>query len=220
MRNRAGLLVAIGLAPFWPAMAQERPPDVPTRDVSVTYQIQGGQPGGGPQTIRMTYKVAGDKMRIDEDHVESTIMDGTTKRTLVLNNEQRTYFQVPYDPQQERGAMPPGLSFSRGGSQTVAGQACTIWRAQEGGNSSTACLTADGVMLSSEQPGEPGGAAQRMVATSVDYSAQPDSLFVPPAGYRRVAPPQMPQGGGPGGPPGGPMQGPPGGPMQGPPGQQ
>jgi hypothetical protein len=218
MRNRAALLVTIGLVPFWPAMAQERPPDVPTRDVSVTYQVQGGQPGGGPQTIRMTYKAAGDKMRIDEDHVESTIMDGSARRTLVLNNQQRIYFQVPYDPEQERGAMPPGLNFSRAGNDTVAGLPCTVWRAQQGSNSSTACLTADGVMLRTEEPG-PGGAAQRMVATSVDYAPQPDGLFVPPAGYRRVQPPAMPQGGGPGGP-GGPQGGPPGGPMQGPPGQQ
>lgn len=214
MRKRAGLLVVIGLAPFWPAAAQDRPPDVPTRDVSVTYQIQGGQPGGGPQTIRMSYKVAGDKMRIDEGQVESTIMDGSAKRTLVLNNQQRTYFQVPFDPQQERGAMPPGLTFTRAGNETVAGQPCTVWRAQEGSNSSTACLTGDGVMLRTEQPG-PGNATQRMTATSVDYSPQSDGLFAPPAGFRRVQPPAMPPGGGQGGP-----GGPPGGPMQGPPGQQ
>jgi hypothetical protein len=213
MLARAGLLVLVGLAPVWPALAQDRPPDLPTRDVSATYRFEGGAPNGAPQTIKMTYKVNGDRMRIDEDHVSYTIMDGSTKHSYMVMVPNKTYMDAPFDPQAERGFMPPGLKFTRVGTDTVAGLPCTVWQAQMGNETSTACITADGVMLRAEQSG-PDNAKQRIVAVSVDYSPQPDSLFVPPAGFRRVQPPPMPPGGMPPGGPGGPP--PPGGP----PGQQ
>lgn len=218
MRVRTGLLALVGLAPIWPAAAQDRPPDVPTRDVTATYRIEGGAPNSGPQTIKMSYKVNGDRMRVDEDHVSYTIMDGTTKHSYMVMLQNRTYMEAPFDPQAERGFIPPGLSFSRVGTDTVAGLPCTIWKAQMENNTSTACITSDGVMLRAEQGGGQGSAAERIVAVSVDYSPQPDSLFVPPAGFRRVQPPP---GGMPGGPQGGPPEGAmPGGPPPGPPGQQ
>lgn len=216
MVMRAALLVLVGLAPVWPVAAQDRPPDVPTRDVSATYRVEGGPPGAGPQTIKMSYKASGDRMRIDEDHVTYTIMDGATRRTYVVNVQERAYFQVPFDPAEERGALPPGTKFTRLGTDTVAGLPCTIWRAQIDSSTSTACITADGVMLRSEQPG-PEGATQKMIATSVDYSPQPDSLFQPPTGYNRVQAPSMGPGEGmpPGGAPGAMPGAPPGGPMPG-----
>lgn len=220
MLARTGLLVLVGLAPVWPAAAQDRPPDVPTRDVTATYRIEGGAPNSGPQTIRMSYKADGDRMRVDEDHVDYTIMDGTTKRSYMVMSQNRTYMEQPFDPQAERGFIPPGLKFSREGTDTVAGLPCTIWKAQMQNNSSTACITSDGVMLRAEQGGGPGGATQRIVAVSVDYSPQPDSLFVPPAGFKRVQPPPGPPGGMQGGPPGGPEGPMQGGPPPGPPGQQ
>lgn len=210
MVKRAGLLVLVALAPVWPALAQDRPPDVPTRDVTATYRVEGGPPGAGPQTIRMSYKVNGDRMRIDEDHVTYTIMDGASRRTYVVNVPEKAYFQVPFDPDQERGALPPGTKFTRMGTDTVAGLPCTIWRAQIDSSTSSACITSDGVMLRSEQPG-PEGAVERLVATSVEYGPPPDSLFQPPAGYTRVQAPPM----GPGGMPGGAGPGAPGGGMPG-----
>jgi hypothetical protein len=225
MLARAGLLVLVGSAPVWPAAAQDRPPDVPTRDVTATYRVEGGAPNSGPQTIKMSYKANGDRMRVDEDHVSYTIMDGTTKRTYMVSTPERSYMEAPFDPQAERGFVPPGLKFSREGTDTVAGLPCTVWKAQMQNNTSTACITADGVMLRAEQGGgAPGEPAQRIVAVSVDYSPQPDSLFVPPAGFRRVQPPPGPPGGMQGGPQGGPPGGPPegampGGPPPGPPQQ-
>lgn len=212
MVMRAGLLVLVGLAPVWPAAAQDRPPDVPTRDVSATYRVEGGPPGAAPETIKMAYKANGDKMRIDEDHVTYTIMDGADRRTFVVNVPEKAYFQVPFNPEEERGALPPGTKFARMGTDTVAGLPCTIWRAQIDSSASTACITADGVMLRSEQPA-PDGSVQKMIATSVEYSPQPDSLFQAPVGYKRVQGPPMspgaavPGGAMPGAPPGGAMPG-------------
>jgi hypothetical protein len=198
MPMRTGLLVLLGLAPIWPALAQQRPLDIPTRSVTATYRLEGGPPGAGPQTMTMWYDREGDKMRIGQDNQGYTVMDGATRRTYVVNIPQHSYFEVPFDPAQ-RNFVPPGMRFTKDGTKTVAGLTCTEWVANVQGHASSACITADGVMLSAEQQG-PGGQTQRIVATSVSYGPQPASLFQPPTGYQRVQPPPMPGPGGPGAP--------------------
>ncbi len=197
---RSGLLLLVGMAPIWPAVAQNRPLDVPTRDVTATYRMEGGPPGAGPQTMTMSYSVNGQKMRIGQDNAGYTIMDGAAGRTYVVSIPQKSYFEVPFD-RAELSFIPPGMTFSRAGTATVAGQRCTVWHTREGSITSSACITADGVMLRAEEPG-PGGQSQKIVATSVNYGPQPASLFQPPAGYKQVQPPAPPPGGMPGQGPG------------------
>lgn len=204
MAKHACLLLLIGLAPIWPAMAQQKPLDVPTRDVTATYRLEGGPPGAGQQTMTMAYQVAGEKMRIGQANQGFTIMDGQARRTYVVNIPQRAYFEVPYDPA-DRSFIPPGMTFTRGGTDTVAGLTCTIWQTREANQTSSACITADGLMLRAEEPG-PNGQTQKIAATSVQYGPPPAGTFRVPAGYKQVQPPpppgEMPPGQMPGAPPG------------------
>ena len=74
----------------------------------------------------------------------------------------------------------------RAGEETIAGLSCTDWQTKDAaGQPTEVCLTPDGVLLQARIGGHTA-----MVAQTVDYAAQPASVFALPAGWPRVAMPQ------------------------------
>ena len=203
MRRALPALLASLLA--LPALAQDRPPLTPARDVSVTYRTTGPGPGAGPGAagpeMRMSWLVAEQKLRVDmPGGMGWSVVDQRAQKMFMVMEQQRVVMEVPM--QGGPGGLtiptqpPDSARFSRGGSATIAGIPCTIWQYQDGPSRGEACLTADGVMLRSS--GTHGGQSGSVEAVAVAFGAQDPARFRVPDGYRAM---QLPGGMVPGRPP-------------------
>lgn len=184
--------VALAIAAL-PALAQSRPLFLPTRDVAVTYQLSGGQ-GQGPQVTHLYFSASLNKLRIDTPgNAGYTVLDkGAGKRLMVMNQE-RSYVALPIDPSQADGfVLNNGMNFVPDGQSNIAGVACEKWRVSSAQTSGSACVAADGVLLSGE--GRSSAGETRLVATDVQYGPQPAYLFEPPQGFQRMDAEQVQQG--------------------------
>ncbi len=187
MRPATGLILAATalLPPLLPAGAEERPPMTPTRDVAVTYRLEG--PGTPPGEMRLSWLNAEQRMRMDlPGGVGWTLIDMKTGRAVMVMEQQRMAMDMP--PEMTGGRAPlqpgPGARFSRGGQETLLGRPCTVWRVEEGASRGEACITPEGVMLRSN--GSSGGQGGALAATAVDFAAQDPARFRVPADYRRM----------------------------------
>ena len=222
------LLLLAGAAlvgPGRPAHAQgtDGPPLMPSRDVSVIYNVQ---PEGAPQPqpVHVYFRGGGGLMRVDgppgPDGASQgqMIMDRTARVMTVVLNGPRIFMQIPeQDEVRSPFVLDASMHFTRTGTGTVAGVACTNWSIVTGKGNAVACVSADGVVLS-ESGVDGQGARGQLVAQTVQYGTLPPSLFVPPPGYQRTAHPENLGAGGNGGPgQGGPNLG---GPVGRPPGME
>lgn len=171
-----------------PALAQEQPPLSPTRDVSVTYRVAAGQ------EMRMSWLVAEQRMRVDMPGGAGwSVVDQNSRTMFMVMDQQRMVMELPM--QGGPGGVsiptrpPDSARFTRGGTATVAGLSCTIWRYVDGTTRGEACLTADGVMLRSS--GTHDGQGGSVEATAVAYGPQDPARFRRPAGYQTM---QLPGG--------------------------
>lgn len=163
-----------------PARAEDRPPIQPTRDVSVTYNVVGGQHGG---TMRMTWDVTGNRMRVDTPGGHGyMIVDRAHRRGTMVMPQQHMYMEIDSNQIPQMGDMPDkDAKFSRGGTETIAGQSCTVWKFEAPDGSGTACLTADGVMLRATAKD-----GQGLQATEVKYGPVAPADFRLPDGYQKM----------------------------------
>jgi hypothetical protein len=202
MSLRHSLLATLLVAAL-PAAAQDRPPLQPTRDVSVTYRFEGAAPGpGGPPVtgeMRLSWLASEQKMRMDPPGNQGwMVTDTRSGATFMVQDQARMVMQLPRDAAMPNPALPPpGMTFTRGGTETLLGQRCTIWTMKGNDGEGEACVTADGVMLRSR--GTAQGQSGGMVATRVDFAPQDPARFQVPQGYQTMQMPGMPGGGAPGG---------------------
>lgn len=172
-----------------PALAQERPSLAPTRDVAITYHFLSQRPGD----LHMSIQASTGLTRVDAFRQHGyVIMDRKAQRMTMVMTDQRIYVEsaVPAG-QQSSPELDPTARFTRHGTDTVAGLACTVWDYTSARASGTACITDDGVLLRSrDSTGQHG-----LEATEVIYAPQPDADFHPPADFTRKDVPQMPQDG-------------------------
>lgn len=174
-------LAAFAALAAGPALAADRPPIIPLRDVDVTYAVTQPAASGPALSQRMRWSVASGLLRVDPPSPGLyMIVDYAGKRMSVVKPADRAVLEV--------SSAAPGLPGAAAGSYTirdaavVAGLACTNWlTADAGGQDTVLCLTADGVMLRASQRGQ-----TLLEATSVDYAPQDPSAFRPPAGFRHV----------------------------------
>ena len=182
----AAALVLVAL----PALAQ--PANMmPTRDVTVTYRMTG-MAGVPPQEMRMAFSPTTGKQRVDPPGgVGWMLIDRKANSAVMVMDAQRMTMAMP---QATVAAMtqevPAGTTFSRKGSATVAGTACTEWDMTAGGGHGTSCITDDGVLLRSLTTA-PNGAAVTMEATQVTYGPVASAQMSVPSGYTTM---QMPTG--------------------------
>jgi hypothetical protein len=203
MRTQALLATAIGLLGM-PALAQERPMMQPTRDVMVEYHVAGGSEGQPrANTVRMYFTDRGSKLRIEPvGQPGYSIMDRSAGRMIIVMAPQRMYMEMPYDAKQVMSFDNKDATFTRRGTDNVAGIRCTVFDGKSQEHSGQVCVSDDGVMLRAKSdPGSPGGSLE---ATSVTYGPQSASLFAPPADFQKMDTSHLPQGMGPPGgrPPG------------------
>jgi hypothetical protein len=172
------------------AMAQDMPPTQPTRDAAVTYKSTGRK---AEHTMLIRYAASG-LMRMEMSGMNGgyAVIDRKAQKATMVMPEQRMYMELASSQIPQPGAMPDkDAKFTRKGSETIAGQSCTIWDYTSSHGTGSGCITADGVML--RATGKDGAGLE---ATNVSYDPQPDSAFVPPAGFHRM---EMPGAGAPGG---------------------
>jgi hypothetical protein len=177
----ATVLVAAALV-AQPALAQDRPPLFPTRDVAVTYRTLGE--AAQLPAITMSWLAAQQLMRSDMPGMGYMIMDQRNQRAFMVVEQARMIMDIPTGQAMAQAGPSPNATFRREGSATVAGHACTIWSYQDGGNQGRACVTAEGVMLRAE--GTSQGRTGGMEATQVAFGPQDPARFQRPQGYQAM----------------------------------
>jgi hypothetical protein len=185
-------LLAAGAA--LPAHAQhpDHPPFMPMRDVSVAYDVKlEGAPSA--QRITVMFSGGGRLMRVDgPDGQGDTILDRDKRLMTIVINSAKVYMEVPErDELRSPFLLDASMKFTRAGSDHVAGLDCTRWSITSPSGNATACVTADGVVLS-EGGVDSQGARGHLTAQRVTYDTIPAASFQPPAGYGRVAHPEGP----------------------------
>lgn len=204
-------LLAIGVvARDADAQSANGPRLMPSRDVTVLYKVQAeGAPQAQP--VKVYFGGGGSLLRIDGpdgpdgDSRGAMILDRTGKVMTVVLHEPKVYMQIPEKEEVRTPfVLDPSMKFTRAGTATVAGLACTQWTITSPKGNATACVTDDGVVLS-EAGVDGAGSRGQLTAQKVSYETEPATLFAPPAGYQRTTqPPNLGQGMGPGPGAGGP----------------
>ena len=183
---------AAGLAAA--ARAQDRPPLLPTRDVSVEYRATAA---GRATTLRVLYSAGTERLRA-EAAGQSTylIIDGRAHTAHVVMDRQHSVLDVPFDTERWRGfILSDRATFARQGTEHILGLTCTDWKVSGPQGNGTACVTDDGVILRGAASGEaPDGhdGTGSIRALSVHYGPQPEDVFAVPSGYRTMAMPSFP----------------------------
>lgn len=194
------LLLACALpAAAWSQDAPDRPPPLPTRDMTLdatldTTDATGAHPPAG---IRIRYNAASHRMRIDtKGRDDYMILDPQGGRTLLVSAAHRAWREQPFRPAAHAMFMlAASYSFARLAQATVAGLPCTTWNLQGATVGGTTCVTDDGVVLrleTADTDGDGDDFKLRVVATRVTYAPQPPGDFDLPAGYRRIGPKKTP----------------------------
>jgi len=198
--RRLALLLGLAAATLaTPALAQDRPPLFPTRDVAVTYRVTGG-----PQPVNemsMSWHAAQQLMRVDlPGGLNFMVADQQNQRGFMVMEAQRMVMDVPMGQAAGHIQALQNARFTRMGQDRVVDTACTVWRYEGPSQNGTACITEDGVMLRSDTAAQ--GRQVRMEAIRIAYGAQPLARYQRPQGYQAMQMPQMPPGRGPGAPQG------------------
>jgi hypothetical protein len=173
------------------AEAQDRPQIFPTRDVAVTYRVDGQGQGA---ELTMLWSAAQRLMRMNMPQgVGYMVADHQGGRAFMVMEQMRMVMDVPLDQAAGYQKDLENARFTRGGTERIAGAECTVWRYQGQAQSGEACITSDGVMLRAN--GAARGQQGRMQATRVVYAPQDSGLFQRPRGYQTMQMPRgMPQG--------------------------
>jgi hypothetical protein len=171
------------------AATADGPLIVPTRDVDVTYDLTGRDNAGTPRLLaeRIRWAPAQGLVRVDPPTPNMyAVFQTKLHHLLIVRDDQRVVLLMEAD----QASVAPGLEhasgFERAGTATVAGLACTDWRtADSGGQATTVCLTADGVLLRARRDD-----VVLVQARAVTYAPLDPSTFAIPADYRTVRPPR------------------------------
>lgn len=171
------------------AAAADRPPAMPAHDASVTYRVE---PAGHPaQVVHVYFGAEGRLLRIDGPAgAGDTIVDRKTGVLTVVMNAQRAYMEIPSrGPVSDPFLLSDDMAFTRAGTtETIAGVPCTDWRMTSPKGPSTACVTADGLLLSATGSDGSGGQG-KITALAVVPGALAAGVFTAPPGYARIAHP-------------------------------
>lgn len=186
----AGLLLA---APF-AIRAQDRPRVQPSRDVTVTYRVEGAAasvvPGGIPGALRLSWDAAGQRLRAEpEGRTQAIIVDLRAHSAQVMDSMLRSALTLPVRDGDLQPLTLDGARLTQRGTDTVAGLPCTTWAVQSPRGAGTVCFTADGVALRAD--GQVDGQHGTFTASSVSYGPQPDELFRVPAEYMQLSIPKF-----------------------------
>ncbi|MGH7155117.1 MAG: hypothetical protein ACREF3_14430, partial [Acetobacteraceae bacterium] len=183
-------IAALGMLAALPAAAQERPAVRPSHDATVIYHVQVAGPDGvsRSRTLHMYWTGQGTRLRMEvEGQPGFELIDFAADRMTMVMADKGSYLEVPFSPGNAPGlTIPPGVSLSRQGTDTVAGTQCTIWGMQGAQGGGTACITSDGLVL--RVRGQKRDDPAAMEAISVVYAPQAAGLFAVPPGLKPLIP--------------------------------
>lgn len=188
MRTRALLATVLGLAATVPAAAQDHPPVMrPSRNVMVEYHVAGVSNGQQrSDTVRMYFADHGSKLRIEPlGQPGYSIVDRNTARMIIVLAPQHAYVEMPYDATRVMAFDDKGMTFTRRGTDTVAGIGCTIYDAKRQDHSGQVCLSDDGLLLRTKGD-DPAHGNGELEAVKVDYGPQSPGLFLPPPDFQKM----------------------------------
>ena len=186
MRPAACLSALVLLAAAGPAMAQDRPLLQPSRDVTVTYRVEGAAasaiPGGIDGPLRLSWDAAHQRLRAEaEGRPQAVLVDLPNHTATMLDDVMHATVALPV---RERDLQPltlAGARLTRRGAGSVAGMACTNWDVESRRGAGTVCMTGDGVALRAD--GAVDGRKGSFTATNVRYGNVAPRLFTAPPGY-------------------------------------
>jgi hypothetical protein len=187
------LVALLTAGPMLSAAAEDRPLLMPTRDVEVTYAVHAPQ-AGAPREAHLFYSAELKKVRLDASPQSYLVMDQQARLLTVVMPQQHIYMQSPLKPEMANSILlnlNPQVRFTRKGTDTVAGQPCTVWDVQAPQGSGQVCVSADGVLLRGTGHDKDGNTSG-LEATAVSYAHQPESLFTLPAGFQKLNLPPPP----------------------------
>lgn len=204
MNRRSGsavlaLLAASGLAAGGAASAaaaQDRPLIQPSRDVSVTYRVDGAAadvvPGGIPGALRLSWDAAGQRLRAEpEGRSQAVIVDLRAHSALVMDTMLRSALTLPVRDGDLAPLTLEGARLTRRDEATVAGLPCTNWAVRSSRGAGTVCLTPDGVPLRAD--GDVDGRHGTFTALNVSYGPMRDELFRVPPEFMQFSMPKFRQ---------------------------
>jgi hypothetical protein len=194
MRQKIFFALVLGLAAA-PAMAQDRPAMIPNRDVAVTYRMVGSEHFGAQQ-MQIAWLAAQGLQRMDMGNGQGwMVSDVRNNRGFMVMERDRMVMDMA-DIGARGGPQVLRLSdaarITREGSATLAGHACTVWKVEDQGRQSRACITSDGVMLRvlGQNPANPN-VESGLEAVQVSYGPKDPARFSRPAGFQAM---QLPSG--------------------------
>jgi len=184
MPRSLSLALGFSLLTAVSAGAQTAPNMIPTRDVAVTYRVVDGPAG---MSLDMSWLAAQAKLRADLPGMGWSVADHRAGTGFIVIEDAKRVMDMPAIALQGQLGPPAGARFTREGTQRYAGQSCTDWRYEGGGQEGRICLTSEGVMLRSlVTAGGPAGATGGLEATQVRFEAQDPARFTVPEGYQRM----------------------------------
>ena len=173
------------------AFAQPAAPRIrPSRDVTVTYRVEGEAtrlvPGGLNSPVTLSWDAAGQRLRAEADgRSQVALIDLRAHTGEAIDTALRIVLPLPIRANDLQPFTLEGANLVATGRDTVAGLGCTTYSFGTSQGPGTACLTPDGVPLRGQ--GTVGGKAGTFVATAVRYAPLPGDLFVVPPGYLSLA---------------------------------
>jgi hypothetical protein len=174
---RALIAASLGALLAGSALAQDKPPTIPTRDVDVTYRMVSGDK---VLHQRMRWRTDDKLLRVDPPTPGLyMVVNYGLHKLAVVRPEQHEILEADAVGMSLPGANANAQFTRRGGAQ-IDGLACTEWDTTDAaGQPTTVCLTADGVLLQASLGGH-----VVMEAEQVAYTPQDQSLFQLPQDYR------------------------------------
>ena len=187
LRLTSLLLVVSPLYVSTLAAAADPPPRTrPTRDVVVTYRMEGEAvaliPGGIQGPVRLSWDAAGQRVRAEtEGRSQVALLDLKNHGGQVFDSALRLVLPLPLRERDLQPLTMEGVRLVPKGRDTVAGLSCNTYTFETAQGPGAVCLTADGVPLrgQSKIQGKPG----TFTALSVAYGRLPPTLFEAPPGY-------------------------------------
>jgi len=184
----AGLALSGGLVGAGVARADDHPPLAASRDVTVDYSVT---PQGAPKPmdVRVAFSGDGNLLRIDGAAGKFiTILDRARQQVTLVSNPQRVFTQFsPRNGLRNPFLLSLSMKFTQAGQDVIAGVPCTKWNITSDRGAASACVTADGVILS-ENGVDGDGMQGQLMAKTVTYGPVASDQFVPPSGYERIQP--------------------------------
>jgi len=183
MRTHIGLALWLMVLLCAPALAAA-PRLVPERDVTVDYTVHATE--APLQDVRVSIQAGGRRLRISAQDLPAIFLidrpAGTATILVPLLRGYATASISRYDPE---ATVLRGARFTRGGAETIAGLACTDWKAVSASGSAEACITPDGIILKGSATDRHGGSGS-VVASTVAYGSLDAATFERPEDFKFV----------------------------------